>query len=92
MASQTVLPKKRRGPPPTGKGTQIGVRIQPVLLTRLDEWIDRQETRPTRPQAIRTLLAERLFDTRSQGRVALHVERHTDEADESIDMWPFVLG
>jgi hypothetical protein len=78
MVSQTVLPKKRRGPTPTGKGTQIGVRLQPLLLNRLDEWIERQEPRPTRPQAIRSLLAERLFDTRSQGR-----ERDGDERNES---------
>jgi hypothetical protein len=80
MASQTVITKKRRGPAPTGKGELIGVRLQPVLLTRLDEWIEHQEPQPTRPQAIRTLLAEGLFKSRSQRRIAL---RDGDEQNGS---------
>ena len=30
---------ERRGPPPTGKGTLIGVRVQPDDLAALDAWI-----------------------------------------------------
>jgi len=53
--------KSRRGRPATGKGVQIGVRLQPDQLAALDRWIEAQpEPRPTRPEAIRQLLAERL--------------------------------
>jgi hypothetical protein len=36
---QTVAIKKQIGPSPTGKGTLIGVRIQPDDLAMLDSWI-----------------------------------------------------
>jgi hypothetical protein len=60
MKKQTVITKKRRGPPPTGKGTLIGVRLQPHHLKTLDAWIAKQKPRVTRPEAIRELLAEAL--------------------------------
>jgi hypothetical protein len=56
MARQTVLsrkPKRKRGPPATGKGTLIGVRLQPPELAQLDDWIAEQEGDFTRPEAIR---------------------------------------
>jgi hypothetical protein len=57
MKRQTVITKKRRGPPPTGKGTLIGVRMQPDDLAVLDAWISKQ-TDPdlTRPEAVRRLI------------------------------------
>lgn len=60
MKRQTVITKKRRGPAPTGKGTLIGVRLQPKHLKALDVWIAKQKRPPTRPEAIRALLAEAL--------------------------------
>ena len=54
MASE--IPKKRRGPLPTGKGQLIGVRLQPVQLSVLDEWIASQRVPMTRPEAIRKLM------------------------------------
>ncbi|HVI28858.1 hypothetical protein [Hansschlegelia sp.] len=49
--------KKRRGPAPTGKGTLIGVRLQPTELDLLDSWIEAQpERKLTRPAAIRMLM------------------------------------
>jgi len=61
MASQTVLSeKKKRGPKPTGKGTLVGVRLLPDLLSALDEWIAQQPGEPTRPEAIRILLRNAL--------------------------------
>ena len=60
MKKQTVTTKKRRGPSPTGKGTLIGVRLQPRHLKTLDAWIAKQKPRLTRPEAIRALLAEAL--------------------------------
>jgi metal-responsive CopG/Arc/MetJ family transcriptional regulator len=56
MVRQSVISQKKRGPPPTGKGEPILVRIQPPLLRTLDEWIVKQEVSLTRPQAIRRLI------------------------------------
>ena len=56
MPRQSVISRKKRGPPPTGKGVPILVRIQPPLLRTLDEWIGNQDFSHTRPQAIRRLV------------------------------------
>jgi hypothetical protein len=48
--------KRRRGPPPTGVGVLIGVRIQPDDLISLDAWRAEQPDRPGRPEAIRRLV------------------------------------
>jgi len=58
MKRQSVIAqkKKRRGPPPTGKGELIGVRLQPPQLAALDQWIARQESARSRPEAIRHLM------------------------------------
>jgi metal-responsive CopG/Arc/MetJ family transcriptional regulator len=54
---QTVQPRKRRGPPPTGKGTPVQVRLQPDLLAALDAFIKgAPKPKPTRPEAIRRLV------------------------------------
>lgn len=51
------LERKKPGPKPTGKGTLIGVRLLPVPLAALDEWIAQQcEPGTTRPEAIRQLV------------------------------------
>lgn len=61
MASQdTVITKKRRGPAPTGKGTLIGVRLQPDQLGKVDAWREAQNDKPTRPEAIRRLVERAL--------------------------------
>lgn len=58
MAKQTVLTKKgKRGPAATGKGTLVGVRLQPPDLAALDAWIAAQpEPSPSRPEAVRQLV------------------------------------
>jgi hypothetical protein len=43
-----------------GKGTLIGVRLQPSGLTSLDTWIGDQEDSPSRPEAIRRLITAML--------------------------------
>ena len=48
--------KKKRGPPPTGKGTQIGTRWHEPLLGKIDEWATLQEDKPARAEAIRRLV------------------------------------
>jgi hypothetical protein len=51
---ETLQPKKRRGPKPTGIGVPVQVRLSTDLLTSLDTWIASQpEPRPSRPAAIR---------------------------------------
>jgi hypothetical protein len=56
MKRQTVITKKRRGPAPTGKGTLVGVRLQPDRLAAVDAWIAKQAAPMTRPEAIRAML------------------------------------
>jgi hypothetical protein len=60
MARQTVITRKKRGPPATGKGELIGVRLQPPALAQLDSWIGDQDDKPSRPEAIRRLLEQAL--------------------------------
>jgi hypothetical protein len=60
LGQDTLAPKKRRGPAPTGVGTSINVRLQPDQLAALDEWIAAQAPKPTRPAAVRRLLAATL--------------------------------
>jgi hypothetical protein len=56
MKRQTVRTKKRRGPAPTGKGTLVGVRLQPDRLAAIDAWIAEHDASMTRPEAIRAML------------------------------------
>ena len=60
MAKSTVLSQKRKpGPPATGKGTLIGVRLQPLDLAALDRFIATQpKPQSTRPEAIRLALRD----------------------------------
>ncbi|UWU89601.1 ribbon-helix-helix domain-containing protein [Bradyrhizobium sp. CB1015] len=60
MKRQAVKVRKKRGPAPTGKGTQIQVRLQQDDLSAVDSWIAEQEKAPTRPEAIRTLMRQAL--------------------------------
>lgn len=62
--STTVLTQTRKkpGPAPTGKGTLIGVRLQPDMLTALDKFAAEQSA--TRPEAIRQLLRDALIGLR----------------------------
>ena len=59
MKRQTVITKKRRGPLPTGKGTLVGVRLQPDLLKALDGWAKLHDI-SSRPEAIRRLIQDSL--------------------------------
>ena len=56
MPRQSVISRKKRGPPPTGKGAPILVRVQPALLSKLDEWITNSDSSFTCPEAIRRLI------------------------------------
>jgi hypothetical protein len=52
--------KKKMGRPSTGIGTLVGVRLQPDQLAALDAWIEVRPEKPTRPEAVRTILREAL--------------------------------
>jgi hypothetical protein len=56
MPRQSVISRKKRGPPPTGKGVPILVRLQPALLAYLDAWIASADIPTTRPEAIRRMI------------------------------------
>ena len=60
MRRQSVITQKKRGPPATGKGELIGVRIQPALMQALDGWIADRGLGFTRPEAIRRLVERAL--------------------------------
>lgn len=60
MAKQALNDNtKKMGRPATGKGTLIGVRLQPDLLAWVDSERAKIEPEPTRPEFIRLLLEER---------------------------------
>ena len=81
-----MLAKKRRGPPPTGKGVQVVVRLQPDPLAALDKWAEKQPDRPTRAEAIRRLVEIGLSGQPSvrprassgAARAASVIEKHID--------------
>jgi hypothetical protein len=56
MAKTSVVPKKKRGPAPTGKGIQIGMRWHGPELTMIDDWVAVQSKPYTRSEAIRRLV------------------------------------
>lgn len=49
---------RRRGPPPTGKGTQVVVRMQPDLLSALDAFVTGDGEGCSRPEAVRHILSD----------------------------------
>jgi hypothetical protein len=58
MAKTNVVPKKKRGPAPTGKGTQVGERWHSSELAAIDAWIALSNDKTlTRAHAIRRLVA-----------------------------------
>jgi Arc/MetJ-type ribon-helix-helix transcriptional regulator len=68
MKKQIVIPRKRRGPPATGKGEPVVVRMHPPMLAGLDEWIEKQKEPPSRPEAIRRLVEMALKSERRLDR------------------------
>src|SRR5258705_9069626 len=58
MAKTSVVPKKKRGPAPTGKGVQVGERWHPSQLAAIDAWIAASSDKTlNRAHAIRRLVA-----------------------------------
>lgn len=55
-AQETLIPKKRRGPKPTGQGIPVMVRVQPGQLAAVEAWATKEPDSPSRPEAIRRLV------------------------------------
>jgi hypothetical protein len=49
----------------TGTGAPVVVRLHKPQIAALDQWIIKQDDRPTRPEAIRRLL-ERALDKKAR--------------------------
>ena len=61
MDGQGTSVRKKKGPPPTGKGVQVKLSMHANLLDPLDEWIGAQPGKKmTRQQAIYLFVKERL--------------------------------
>lgn len=79
VAKRILVSKKKRGPPPTGKGTPIVTRLQPTHLAALDGWIAKQHEPLSRPEAIRRLIEMGL---KSKLRLPLHTKKTAAKAAE----------
>jgi hypothetical protein len=51
-----VLPKKKRGRPPTGRDPVTAIRLAADLRAVIDAWALKQDDRPSRSEAIRRLI------------------------------------
>jgi hypothetical protein len=85
MKRQSLVPKKRRGPAPTGKGIQIQVRIQPNKLAQLDRWIANQNDRPSRPEAIRRIVERALAHSSRPKGIKKKAQKASDLASRAAD-------
>jgi len=81
MKRQSATPPKKRGPPATGKGEPILVRLQPPQLADLDAWIARQDAQLSRPEDIRRLLEQALQYRRQSSREPKKLNRR-------LSTWP----
>lgn len=59
MKSTTDI-KKSRGRPATGRGHPVLVRLSDEQLASVDAFRDREDDRPTRPEAVRRLVEKGL--------------------------------
>jgi hypothetical protein len=86
MAKTSVVPKKRRGPPPTGKGTQVGERWHPLELAAIDAWIAASSDKAlTRAHAIRRLVALGLKANKPKEAPVERAARAKELAAKAID-------
>ena len=86
MARRSVIAwKKTRGPPPTGKGTLIGLRLQPRPLARVDRWAASQEDDPSRPEAIRRLVELGLANTQRATARTRKAAKASELAGQEVD-------
>lgn len=53
------------------KGTLVGTRFQPDLLSAVDSWRKNQEDLPTRPEAVRRLVELGMSSSGDQNQINL---------------------
>lgn len=82
-----MVPKKKRGPAPRGKGIQIGERWHPSELAAIDAWIASSSDKTlTRAHAIRRLVALGLRVKTPRGRSSdSQKARAREMAGDTID-------
>jgi len=86
MARRSVtLRKKKRGPPPTAKGTLIGLRLEPATLARVDRWAMSQQDHPSRDEAIRRLVELGFAVAQPAGAGTRTAAKAAEMASEEID-------
>lgn len=56
MVQQDKNVTKKRGRPATGHGRNVGLRLKPDIIARVDAWAEAQGDEPTRAEAIRRLI------------------------------------
>ncbi len=66
--AKVSVTKKPVGRPPTGIGTQIGMRWQEPTLAAIDDWRRQQPDLPSRTEAIRRLVELGLQGKNKSGR------------------------
>ena len=80
-----ITRKKKRGAPATGKGTTIGLGLEPKLLARVDRWAASQKDGPLRLEAIRRLVELGLtLGLRGGGRT-VKARKAAEMASQEID-------
>jgi hypothetical protein len=77
--------KKKREPPPAGKGTLIGLRLERGPLARVDRWAASQKDDPPRPEAIRRLVELGLASTERAGARTKKAAKASEMASQEID-------
>ena len=86
MAKTNVVPKKKRGPPATGHGVQIGERWHAPELAAIDAWISASADKTlNRAHAIRRLVAIGLKAKRASGHSEQQKWRAKEIAGTAID-------
>lgn len=81
------IPKKRRGrPKTTGRGAGVLVRFQSDAMKSLDRWSARQQDTPSRPEAIRRLVAMAIASAKPSAPVSRKAAaRAADMAGAMVD-------
>jgi hypothetical protein len=86
MARRSVtVRKKKRAAPPAGKGTLIGLRLEPATLARVDRWAASQQDDPSRAEAIRRLVELALAIGQRAGARTKTAAKAAEMASEEID-------
>lgn len=79
-----MVPRKKRGPRPTGQGVQIQVRLHQDRLDAIDAWIEARSRGESRPQAIRSLIDLGLSSEAAMTHLLSRLEKMLPSADPEL--------